>query len=311
MGQLESISVFVKAVERGSFAAAAQELRLTGTMVGTHVRSLEDRLGTKLLNRTTRRQSLTEAGRLYYERCKKILAEVTDAQLDVADLQAIPKGRLKIVSQVSFGVHALTPACAEFIAKYPTVSVDLVVSDRLADLVNEDFDIAFRIGDLPDSALIARPLDPYASIICASPDYFAKRGTPLHPTDLSHHTCLGLAHPIASREWRLRGPDGMIHVPVSLAMSINNGEALRTAALSGLGIIMQPEVLLNGDVAAGRLIPILADYLPTPKPMHLMTFRHRRPTAKIRMFVEFALERFGRRAARTRLPSVSDGSSSD
>lgn len=293
MGQLESIAVFVRAVERGSFSAAAEDLRLTGSMVGVHVRTLEESVGAKLLNRTTRRQSLTEAGRLYYERCKRILAEVAEAQSDVTLLQSAPRGRLKVLSQVSFGVHALTPACADFIAKYPDVAIDLVVSDRPIEALKDGFDIAFVIGDLEDSSLIARPLRPYASLICASPAYLDRRGVPLRPADLSQHVCLGFAHPIASREWRLEGPQGTIHVPVSLAMSINNGEALRKAALSGLGIIMQPEILLADDIAAGRLVPLLRDYDLPPKAMNLLTFPNRRPTAKIRAFVDFAMERFG------------------
>ncbi|NYF79384.1 LysR family transcriptional regulator [Granulicella arctica] len=293
MGQLESIAVFVKAVERGSFAAAAEELRLTGTMVGHHVRTLEKRLGTTLLNRTTRRQNLTEAGRLYYEPCKRILLEVADAQSDVADIQFIPRGRLKVWSQVTFGVHALTPACADFIASNPKVSIDLVVCDRPIDRIKEEFDVLFCIGDLEDSSLIVHGLRPYASVICAAPDYLKKNGVPLQPADLSRHVCLGLAHPIASKEWRLEVPQGTIVIPVSLAMTINNGEALRKAALSGLGIVMQPEMLLANDIEAGRLVPLFEEYTPAPKAMHMLTFPLKRPTAKLRAFIDFARARFG------------------
>ena len=295
MGQLENIAIFVKVVERGSFSAAAEDFRLTGTMVGIHIRSLEERLGTKLLNRTTRRQSLTEAGQLYYERCKRILAEVAEAQSEVSDLQATPRGRLKVLSQVSFGVHALTPACADFIALYPDVSIDLVVSDRPVDMVEEGIDIAFRIGELADSSLVARSLIPYRSIVCASPEYLQRKGIPVHPMDLSIHSCLGLAHPIANREWKLEAPEGTIHVPVSLTMTINNGEALRKAALCGLGIIMQPEVLLMGDIKEGRLVQILPEFSLPPKSMHLVTYRYQRPNSKIRTFIDFAIERFGSR----------------
>lgn len=293
MDRLESMAIFVRAVERGSFAAAAEEFRLTGTMVGLHVRSLEERLGSRLLNRTTRSQSLTEVGRLYYERCKRILEDIDDAEASAAQLHGAPRGRLRVMAPVSFGVHALAPACADFLAAHPEMAIDLVVDDRLVDAVEEGFEVVVRIGELADSTMVARPLSPYRSIICAAPAYLEKHGRPMRPEDLAGHACLGFAHPVAGREWRLRGPQGDIRVPVSLAMTANNGEALRMAALGGLGIIMQPEILLEDDVRAGRLVPLLAGFAPLPRPMHVLTLSHRRPTPKVRAFVDFLLLRFG------------------
>lgn len=293
MDRLENMAVFVRVVERGSFAAAAEDFRISPAMAGVHVRALEQRLGARLINRTTRRHSTTEIGRLYYERCKQILADVTDAEASAAQLKARPQGRLRVAAPVSFSVHALAPSCHDYIAENPEVSIDLVASDRPVDMQEEAIDVAIRIGELDDSSMIARPLRPYRSLICAAPDYLDRYGLPLNPSDLSNHRCLGFAHPIASREWTLHGPQGAIRVPVTLALTANNGEALRMAALSGLGIIQQPEILLGDDVRAGRLVPLLADFLVRARPMHVLTFPDRRPTPKIRSFVDFLVARFG------------------
>lgn len=293
MDRLESMTVFVRVVERGSFTAAAEEFRLTGTMVGHHVRALETVLGGKLLNRTTRKQSLTELGRLYYARCKGILADVADAEMIGAELNGDVRGRLRVLAPVSFGVHAIAPACVDYHRAYPDVSIDLVVNDQVTDFVGEGFDVAVRIGELGNSSLIARALCPYASVVCASPGYLKQHGSPKVPNDLAQHRCLGFAHPAAGRNWRLQGPEGEVAVPVSLAMTANNGEALRMAALSGLGIIMQPEILLHDDLQAGRLIPVLPGYAPHARPMHLLRSADHSPPAKVRSFIDFIVERFG------------------
>lgn len=293
MDRLESMAVFIRVVERGSFTAAAEDFRISPAMAGVHVRALEQRLGARLIHRTTRRHSTTEIGRLYYERCKQILADITDADACASELKARPQGRLRVATPVSFGVHALAPSCRDYIAENPEVSMDLVVSDRPVDMLEEAIDVAIRIGELEDSSMIARPLRPYRSLICAAPDYLGRNGVPLSPQDLSNHRCLGFAHPTASKEWSLSGPQGAIRVPVTLALTANNGEALRMAALSGLGIIMQPEILLAEDVRAGRLVPLLADFLVRARPMHVLTFPDRKPTPKIRSFVDFLIARFG------------------
>ena len=293
MDRLESMAIFVRVVERGSFAAAAEEFRLTGTMVGHHIRALETRLGGRLLNRTTRRQSLTELGAEYYERCRRILTDVRDAEALGVDLRDEARGRLRVASPVSFGVHALAPACIDYREAHPAVDIDLVLSDRAVDLVDEGFDVAVRVGELPDSSLVARPLRPYRSVVCAAPGYVRQHGAPSAPADLTAHRCLGFAHPVAGRHWRLLGPEGEVVVPVSLALTANNGEALKMSALSGLGIIMQPEVLLADELRTGRLVQVLPGYAPIAKPMHLLFAADQRPPAKIRTFVDFLVERFG------------------
>jgi DNA-binding transcriptional LysR family regulator len=293
MDRLQSMDVFVRTVERGNFSAVAEELRLTATMVGLHVKALEHHLGVRLLNRTTRRQSLTDAGKLYYERCKQILGDIADAESRTSTLQAVPRGRLRVMTPVSFGVHVLAPACAEYLDKYPEVAIDLVVSDRPVDMVEEGFEVMVAIGDLMDSALISRPLFPYRSVVCAAPSYIERNGAPKKPEDLSRHTCLGFAHPLASRKWFLEGPQGRpVSVPVFLALTVNNGEALRMAALSGLGIIMQPEVLIAEDISVGRLVRLLPDFSPEPKAVHLLTFPDQHLVPKIQTFVDFLTQNF-------------------
>lgn len=293
MDRLESMTIFVRVVERGSFAAAAEEFRLTGTMVGHHIRALETLLGGRLLNRTTRRQSLTELGQHYYERCRRILHDVADAEAIGAELHGEARGRLRVLTPVSFGVHALAPACVDYRTAHPDVALDLVVSDRVIDFVDEGFDVAVRIGELANSSLIARALHPYRSVVCAAPTYLERHGVPTTPDDLVQHSCLGFAHPVAGNSWRLQGPEGDVVVPVKLTLTANNGEALRMAALSGLGIIMQPEILLDDDLRAGRLVTLLPDYVPRARPMHVLTVSDRKPPPKIRTFVDFIVRRFG------------------
>jgi DNA-binding transcriptional LysR family regulator len=298
MDRLTSMAVFVRAVERGGFAAAADELGLSATMVGLHVRALEERLQARLLERTTRRQRLTEVGRLYYERCKQILADVEAADASANALSTTPRGTLRVTAPVSFGVHALAPAIARYLELYPDVEIVLAVNDRVVDLIDEGFEVAVRIGTLADSRLVARPLAPYRMVACASPDYLQRNGTPREPADLASHNCLGFDHWRNRSEWRFEGPRGSHTVGVRGSLRANNGEALRIAALSGIGIIVQPEVLLADDIRAGRLVALLRDYALPARPMQVVYLPDRRPTAKLRTFVDFVIERFGDRKRR-------------
>lgn len=295
MDRLTSMAVFVRAVDRGGFAAAAEEFGISATMVGLHVRALEDRLKSRLLNRTTRRQSLTEVGRLYYERCKQILADVEAADSSADELRATPRGRLRVTAPVSFGVHALAPAIADYLAHFPEVEIDLALNDRVVDLIEEGYEIAVRIGVLADSGLIARPLAPYRMVACASPDYLRRFGEPRQPADLAAHNCLGFAYWGMENEWRFEGPDRSHSVGVHGTLRVNNGEALKMAARNGLGIIRQPEVLLADDIQAGLLAPILRDYALPSQPTHIVYLPDRRPTPKLRTFIDFIANRFGGR----------------
>ncbi|MBV1786989.1 LysR family transcriptional regulator [Marinobacterium sp. D7] len=292
MDLFTGMRVFVQIVERGSLSAAASVCNISPTMVGNHLQTLEQRLGTTLLNRTTRRQQLTDSGQQYYQRCVEILQQVADADAQAREGQAVPRGRLRVSAPVSFGSEALVPLLDHYLERYPEVTLDLVLSDRQVDLIEEAFEAAIRIGPLPDSGLIARPLQPYRMLICASPDYLARRGMPRHPRELATHSCLALNASTHTR-WRMNGPDGPISVPVGSRLQLNNGQALRTAALNGLGVVMQPEVLMAQDLAAGRLVQLFPDHELPSRPMHLVYLPDRYRMPKLRSFIEFTLERFG------------------
>jgi DNA-binding transcriptional LysR family regulator len=301
MDKLRSMEIFVEVIDSGSFTAAAEHFGLSPVMVGKHIRELEERLGARLLTRTTRRQSLTEIGRQYGERCRQILADIAAAETGAEAMRAAPRGLLKVSAPVTFGSQLLAPAVADYLAQQAEVSIELVLNDRVVDMVEEGIDVSVRIGDLDDSSLVARPLMPYRMQICASPDYLARAGVPQTPADLTRHQCLDYLHWSRHLRWKLGRRDGeasreQADVPASRFRS-NNGQALRMAALRGYGIVMQAEMLLDEDIAAGRLQPLLQDYLSQPRAMHLLYPRDRRPTPKLTSFVDFMLARFGVRPA--------------
>lgn len=296
MDRFVSMSVFTRVVERGSFVAAAEGSGMTATMVGNHIRALEERLGARLLNRTTRQQSLTETGRNYYEQCVNILAQVQAAEGDARDIRERPRGRLRVSVPVMYGTMLLVPAIGEYLEANPEVQMELALNDRFVDLADEGFDAAIRIGVLPDSNLIARPLAPSPLVVCASPAYLARHGTPKTPSDLEQHQCIAIGFVSGlQRNWRLTLVDGseqVVKVPGRLDIS-GSGTALREAALAGLGVIFQPTMLVAQDIAAGRLVRLFPK-LPSPSnPVHVVYFSERKLTAKLASFINFMLARFG------------------
>lgn len=291
------MEVFVAVVDAGSFTAAAEMFAMSPVMVGKHIRQLEEKLGARLLARTTRRQSLTEIGRQYAERCRQILADIKAAESGAEAMRSTPRGTLRISAPVSFGTQRLAPAMTDYLATHPEVSLDLDLSDRMIDLVEEGYDAAIRIGELRDSTLVARPLTEYRMMLCASPEYLKQAGTPKTPEDLAHHQCLDFA-PLNRRvRWNLNGTES--EFPASRFRS-NQGQALRMAALRGYGILLQSEALLGEDVASGRLVPVLEEYLPAPRPVSLVYPRDRLATPKMTTFIAFMLERFGTQAGNKR-----------
>ncbi len=293
MDRLQSMEIFVRVVDLGGFTAAAKEFDISATMVGKHVQALEQRLGVRLLNRTTRRQGLTEAGRMYYQRCRQALAEVEAADASVDILRNAPRGELRISAPVSFGANQLSPALTGFLQTFPEISVALHLNDRVVDLVEDGYDAVIRIGKLSDSGLIARPLRPYRMLLCASPDYLAQRGTPQVPAELAQHECMDFLRWETEHTWRMFGESGEIQVQVPARLTINNGQALRNAALAGFGIVMQSEAVLAEDLASGRLVQLLPDFTPPARPMHLIYQADRQPTPKLSEFIRFMLTRFG------------------
>lgn len=296
MDRLSSMNVFARAVECGSFSAAAEALNMSSQLVGRHVQALEQHLGVRLINRTTRRQHLTEAGLAFYERVKIILAEVEAAEGMAAISAGTPRGRLRINAPVSFGIHALSRRLPDYLMAHPEVSVDLSLANRYVDLIDEGFDVAFRVGELSDSGLIARRLAPYRLRLCAAPSYLARHAALTHPTELARHECLGFSYTELRTNWSFEGPDGLITVPVSGKLMVDSGEALLMAARAGLGIMLQPCELVREDLAAGQLVELLPDFPVPTRPFHLVHAPDRRMTPKLRSFVDFALAAFGANA---------------
>ena len=293
MDKFVSMEIFVAVVEAGSLTAAAERFDISSAMGGKHIRSLETRLATRLLTRTTRRQSLTEIGRQYYEQCRRILADVRAADSLAEAMAAAPRGVLKVTVPLTYGVEIFAPAMTEYLTAWPDITLELDLSNRVIDLVEEGFDASVRIGQLPDSSLVARPLKPYRMRACASPAYLARAGTPLTPDDLTQHECLGFLHWGREGLWRLDG-EGADENPLrSGRFRANNGQALKVAALHGFGLVLQPEALLAKEIASGELVSVLEDYLPEGAPVHLVYPRDRRATPKLTSFIDFVIERFG------------------
>ncbi|MDH2051040.1 LysR family transcriptional regulator [Achromobacter marplatensis] len=294
MDRLLSMEVFVAVVELGSLTAAAARHQMSAAMAAKHVKGLEARLGVRLMNRTTRRQSLTEAGQAYFARCKTILAEIRDAEQGAEALRLTPRGHLRITSTVTFGSFALTPAIADYLSIYPDVSVELVLSDAVEDIVAARYDLAVRIGEPADSTLVARTIGRYQMIVCAAPAYLERYGTPATPDDLVRHQCLDFSYWSRRTGWQLNSGDGnQVGYPTGRFVS-NNGQALRQASLAGFGVVLQPELLLGDDVRAGRLVPILQPYWPAARPISLLYPKDRQALPKLTTFVDFLVDRFTR-----------------
>lgn len=295
MDRLASMAAFVKAAEAGSFAAAADALGMSPQMVAKHVASLETRLGTRLLNRTTRRQGLTEIGSAYYERCRVVLAEAEAADLLAHDARTMPRGRLRVSAPVSFGTNSLVPLVAGYLRQHPAVEIDLVLSDRYVDLVEEGYEAVFRIGQLSDSGLMARALRPFHLVACASPAYLRERGTPMAPADLGNHECVGYAdwsRPEA-REWHFVR-DGRAHdVRPRSRLRVNDAKALLSAALAGYGIAVIDENLAHDALGAGQLVRLLHGFEAPSRPMHLLYLADRQQTPKLRSFIDAVVQAFG------------------
>lgn len=295
LDQVTGMRVFVRVAAAGSLAAAGRALDLSQTMVTKHVDALEARLGVRLLHRTTRRLTLTEAGRAYLDACQRILAEIEEAEQAAAAGQVEPRGSLRMNAPVSFGTFQVAPLLHDFTARHPKVSLDMGLSDRLVDLIEEGWDLAIRIGVLRDSSLVARRLAPCRTVVCAAPAYLGTRGTPRRVADLAGHNCLGytLSDRIGADRWSFGG-DAEVVVGVSGTLRANNGDALRLAALAGLGVIYQPTFLVADDLRAGRLVALPLDHPATDVGHVHAVFRpDRRLPLKSRAMIDFLAERFG------------------
>lgn len=298
MDRLASMTAFTSAAEAGSFAAAAAALGMSPQMVAKHISYLEARMGTRLINRTTRRQSLTEIGKAYYDRCKLVLADADWADALADEARGDPRGRLRINAPVTFGTHSLMPLVTRYLRDHPAVEIDLVLSDRFVDVIEEGFEAVFRIGPLADSSLTARELAPFRLVACASPAYLRERGTPSSASALKAHECLSYANPSGPTvsDWRFVRDGRTDAVDVRSRLRVNNAAALLQAALDGFGIAFVAEDLARASLSDGRLVRVLPDHETPSRRMHLLFHPDRRRTPKLRSFIDEVVEQFGARS---------------
>ncbi len=295
MDRFAALEGFIAVVEAGSFTAAAEAQGRTRAAVSRQIQLLEARLGSRLLNRTTRRVSLTEAGRAYYETARRVLGDLAEAEAGIARLTDEPRGLLKIDAPMSFGTMHLAPAVGDFMARYPDVSIQLALNDRFVDIVAEGFDLGLRIGRLEDSSLIARRIVEARLVLCAAPAYLAAHGRPMRPSDLRDHRILHYGYLESGTTWRLKGPAGDESVAIEAALCANNGEVLRDAAIAGQGIARLPTFIVGAALQTGSLVTVLPDYGPPELSLYVLYPPNRYLAAKVRLFVDFLVERFGGR----------------
>jgi DNA-binding transcriptional LysR family regulator len=295
MDRLAAMQTFAKVVETGSFTKAAEALGLSRTMATVHVGRLEEHLRVRLLNRTTRRLSLTEAGAAYYERCAALLAEMASLESSLEAMVEEPAGVLKISAPVSFGVLHLADALAEFAERHPAVRYDVSLNDRIVDIVDEGYDLAIRIAQLVESSLVARRIASTTLYVCASPDYVKRHGAPKHPRELAVRHCLGYAYAGSGDKWALQGPDGTSEVRVRAESRANNGDLLRMLAVHGHGVALLPDFIVAEDLKAKRLVQLLPKFNAGELGIYAVYPSRKFLSAKVRTLVDFLVKRFARR----------------
>lgn len=293
MDTIDGMRTFAAVVAEGSFSRAAERLDMSPQLASKYVGRLEARLGVRLLNRSTRQLSLTEAGRAYYDRVRQVLADIDDMENAVGDMSARARGTLRINAPMSFGQLHLARAIAAYQTEQPEVEVDLTLNDRVVDIISEGFDLAIRIGRLTESSLVARRLAPVRLVVCGSPEYFEHHGVPHTPGDLSRHECLRYAYSVDHDRWSFEHDGGTDTVRIKGGFAANNGDALRAAALAGRGIILQPTFIVGEDIRAGRLRAVLQDYSVAALDVHAVYSHRQYLSAKVRTFVDFLAGYFG------------------
>jgi DNA-binding transcriptional LysR family regulator len=293
MEDLERMAIFARVVEMKSFSAAARHLNISKSLVSKQVTQLEKSVGARLLNRTTRALSLTDAGAVFYEHCMHIVQELEEAKLAVSRLHSEPRGMLRISSSVAFGRLHIAPALPEFLAAYPELKIDMVTTDRFVDLAEEGYDVVIRIMRDPAPNVVARKLAAAIRRMCATPEYFASHGVPETPGDLERHNCLTYTYLNPQDAWRLRGPDGDISLRAVGNLRLNDDDALAEAVLRGLGIAVLPTFIIGKDLQSGRLLSVLSEYIPLERHIYAVYLPTRHVSAKVRAFIDFLLKRFG------------------
>lgn len=284
---LNEIAIFVKVVDAGSFTGAAKALNLPKSTVSRKITQLEEHLGVRLLQRTTRTLSLTDTGSAYYNQCARIIADVREANVAVTQMQSSPTGLLRITAPVLFGSRVLSEVVAEFLLEHPQIQLDMVLTDQPLDLIQDGIDVAFRVGALADSSLIARTLGEVSGILCASPAYLAQHGTPKHPNELKQHQVLSYA---AQAEWEFSGAEN-ISVSMRPRIHVNDFESLKKFVLKGFGIASIPAIVCAEEIRSGELQPLLCDWPFNAFPIHALYPSNRHLSVKVRSFVDFVVER--------------------
>jgi len=294
MDRLRALEVFVEVVRKNGFARAADALDTSPANVTRIVADLESHLGTRLLNRSSRKMSLTESGEALYERAKAIVEDVAEVEAIASAIAPHPRGLLRINAPVSFGIRHLAPLWPKFMALYPDVELDIDLIDRVVDIVEEGYDLAVRISRRGSATHAARKLASSRNLCCAAPAYLALHGTPRAPADLAQHNCVGYRYASTADEWHFSDAHGARHsVRVSCRLHANNGDTARAAALAGLGIILQPSFLVGDDLRAGRLVPLLPGfYLPDTDVLAVYPSR-RHLNAKVRVMIDFLAQELG------------------
>lgn len=292
--RIAGLQIFARVAALGSLSAAARALGMSQTMATKHIAALEDRLGVKLLHRTTRRLTLTEVGRTYLDAVERVLNDLEDADAAASMEAAEVRGTLRLNAPVSFGILELAPLLPKLSELHPGLTVDLGLNDRQVDLIEEGWDLVIRIGGMKDSTMVARKVAPCALVVCAAPSYLAAHGTPRTVADLAQHNCLGytLSQPVGAGRWAF-GADGKTPVSVTGTLRANNGDALVAAAVGGQGIIYQPTFLVHREIKAGKLVPLMFDHAPIAFDGVFAVYpADRRPPAKVRAAIEFLVSEF-------------------
>ncbi|HVE08859.1 MAG TPA: LysR family transcriptional regulator [Paraburkholderia sp.] len=295
MDRFDAMTVFVRVVEAGSLSAAARLGPASLTSVSRHLAALEERLGTQLLRRTTRRLALTDEGQLFYQRAKAILGEVDEVEHALSAGRSEPSGTLRIAAPGLIGRYRIAPLLPRFLARHPAVDVDLVLVERAVDLVEENFHLAVRVGRQPDSSLVARKLAEVHMLTCAAPAYLERRGTPQSPEALADHDCLIFSESAAPVEWRFSVDGERLPVRVTGRIRANSLDAVVAAAIDGGGIVRAPSWQVAAEIAAGRLQTVLDDYQPPATPVYALFDHARLLSTKIRTFVDYLVEQWAGR----------------
>jgi DNA-binding transcriptional LysR family regulator len=293
MHDINDMLLFAQVVKARSFSGAARRLEISKSRVSKAVARLEAALGVRLLQRSTRSLSLTEVGEVYFEHCDRMLDELAQAEETIGRLHLEPRGKLKFSAPVAFSTLHVAPALADFMQRYPELKVDMTISDRLVDLVEEGYDLALRIAPELSANLVAHRLAPIRRKICASPSYLAKFGVPDKPEDLEVHNCLDYTYMNAQGYWHLQSGEVDVSIPVSGSLRINDDEALSQAVLGGLGLALLPTFIVGSELQSGRLVEVLPGYVPVERFIYAVHMPNRHLPQKVRAFIDFLRERFG------------------